>query len=92
MSASIVRLELLAYSHFPVPVWQLKVLNLLKDKEALAPRLRQLKVEHCMGRGDGPVSKHEPEADAVVGLGRDSGVEVQVDFMKNKELEAEGDD
>lgn len=34
-----VRLELLAHSHFPVPVWQLEVLNLLKGKEVLAPKI-----------------------------------------------------
>lgn len=43
-----------------------------------------------MGRGDGPVSKYEPEADAVVSLGRQVGVEVQVDFVENREPEAEG--
>lgn len=45
-----------------------------------------------MKRGDGPASKYGPEADAVVNLGREVGVEVQVDFMENEEPEAGGDD
>lgn len=92
LPASIVRLELLAHNHFPVPGWQLELVNLLRDKEVLAPRLRQLRIEHWMKRGNGPKSKYELEADAVVSLGREVGVEVQVDFMENKEPEAEGDD
>lgn len=90
LPASIVRLELLAYNHFPVPVWQLEVLDLLKGKDVLAPSLRQLRIEHWMGRGDGPMSKYELEADAVVSLGRQVGVEVQVDIVENREQEAEG--
>lgn len=90
LPASIVRLGLLAYNHFPVPVSQLEVLNLLKDKDALAPILRQLRIEHWMERGDGPVSKCEPDADAVVNLGRQVGVEFQVDFRKEQRAGSRG--
>lgn len=83
--ASIMRLELLAYTHFPVRTWQLEILGLLNGKETAAPRLRQVVVEHWMGCPDGPVSRYELDAEAVIGLGRQVGVEVLVDFVEYKE-------
>lgn len=82
--ASVERLELLAYTHFPVRTWQLEVLGLLNDKEAAAPGLRQVVIEHWMAVSDGPVSRYELDAEAVIGLGRQVGVEVLVDFVEYK--------
>lgn len=80
--AAIERLELLAYNHFPVRTWQLEFLGLLNDKEAAAPRLRQVVIEHWMAVPDGPVSRYELDGEAVTGLGRQVGVEVLVDFVE----------
>lgn len=82
LPASIVRLELLVYTHFPVRTWQLEILGLLNDKETTAPRLRQVIIEHWMEVSDGPVSKYELDAEAVISLGRQVGVEVLVDFVE----------
>lgn len=80
--ASLVRLELLAYTQFPVRTWQLEILGLLNGKEATAPRLRQVVIEHWMKVSDGPVSRYELDAEAVISLGRQVGVEVLVDFVE----------
>lgn len=82
LPSSIVRLELLVYTHFPVRTWQLEILALLNDKETTAPRLRQVIIEHWMEVSDGPVSKYELDAEAVISLGRQVGVEVLVDFVE----------
>ncbi|KAL2283294.1 hypothetical protein FJTKL_09929 [Diaporthe vaccinii] len=82
LPSSIVRLELLVYTHFPVRTWQLEILALLNDKETTAPRLRQVIIEHWMEVSDGPVSEYELDAEAVISLGRQVGVEVLVDFVE----------
>lgn len=82
LPASIARLELLAYTQFLVRTWQLEILGLLNGKETTAPRLRQVVIEHWMTVSDGPVSKYELDAEAVISLGRQVGVEVLVDFVE----------
>lgn len=84
LPASIVRLELLAYNTVPVPVWQPEILELLKGKSVHAPKMRQLRIEHWLEMEVGSVSKYELEVEAVVSLGRQVGVEVQVDFTEHK--------
>lgn len=87
LPASIVRLELLAYDHFPLTAWQLDLLDLLNRKDAVAPILRHVRIEHWLRQSDGPASKYELEVEAVVSLGRQVGVQVQVDFTEVKHPE-----
>lgn len=82
LPASFTRLELLAYTQFPVRTWQLEILGLLNGKETTAPRLRQVVIEHWMKVSDGRVSRYELDAEAVISLGRQVGVEVLVDFVE----------
>lgn len=82
LPASIVRLELLAYNTVPVPFRQPEVLNLLNGKGVYTPKLRQLRIEQWLEISDGSVSRYELETEAVVSLGRQVGVEVQVDFTR----------
>lgn len=84
LPASIVRLELLAYNTVPVTAWQPEVLELLNSKGVHMPKLRQVRIEQWLEMDDGPVSKYELEAEAVISLGRQVGVEVQVDFTEHK--------
>lgn len=83
LPASIVRLELLVYDHFPLAAWQLEVLGLLNSKDVLTPKLRHVRAEHWMKQSDGPACRYEFEVEAVLSLGHQVGVEVQVDFMEN---------
>lgn len=87
LPASIVRLELFAYDHFPLTAWQLDLLDLLNSKDAVAPRLRYVRIEHWLRQPDGPASKYDLEVEAVVSLGRQVGVQVQVDFTEVKHPE-----
>ncbi|KAG6358586.1 hypothetical protein INS49_012104 [Diaporthe citri] len=52
--------------------------------ETTAPRLRQVTIEHRVEVSDGPASKYELDAEAVISLGRQVGVEVLVDFVEYK--------
>jgi hypothetical protein len=80
LPASIVSLQLLAYGHVPVPVWHAELLRLLRSKQVLVPNLRRVRIEHWLRHTDDPVSAYEVEANAVVSLGRQVGVKVQVEF------------
>lgn len=94
LTSSIVRVELLVYNHFLVTTWQLEVLGLLKSKDVITPRLRQVRIEHWARATDDPASTFELEAGAVVSFGRQVGVDAQVDFVEltGPELRANGGD
>ncbi|POS80982.1 hypothetical protein DHEL01_v200610 [Diaporthe helianthi] len=84
LPASIVRLELLTYRHVPVSTWQLHVIDLLNRKDALVPRLRHLRIEHWVKHSEDTAATYELEADSIVNLGRQVGVEVQIDFSEHQ--------